>query len=393
MDADSCFPIIDEPIVTFTQPTGNPAALPNVESRLRIAATAAGGGTVTYAWSVVAGEGGSTGTVTFGNANVADTTALFSEPGTYTLRCTATNEAVSRFADLEVLVAPATSIELQEDLGGYSHRASYLMGNSTAWNHGADPQMRVGRNSSAAQRAVLGFPLDSLPAGSVIRSAKLDVWTDATTGVGTLGTLELRKITRSFVEGSGDGSASTHGAGSGVTWAVPWTTAGGDYESSVLGSVAGFDATVPSVQKTFVSTLGLVAATQTALNADAALEMILLSPSTEANTVTNNFTNLKSNDHADVAQRPRLTLEFTFNSLPVIDPGTVGDAGVSFPLALNGLVTFATSSTWSFVSGPGTATFANAASPRTSVVFSATGSYVLRLTAANALVKLRVISQ
>lgn len=384
------FPVIDEPIVSFTQPTANPAALPNVESRLRIAATAAGGGTISYAWTVVAGEGGSTGTVTFGNANAADTTALFSEAGTYILRCTATNEAVSRYADLEVLVAPATSIELQEDLGGYSHRASYLMGNSTAWNHGADPQMRVGRNSSTAQRAVFGFPLDSLPAGSVIRSAKLDVWTDATSGVGTVGTLELRKLTRSFVEGIGNGSASSNGAGSGVTWlnsnaSSPWTTAGGDYETSILSTVAGFDSTVSSAQKTFVSTLGLVSAAQAALDADSALELILLSPSTEANTSGNNYTNLKSNDHADSAQRPRLTLEFTFNSLPTIEVGTVSDAGVSFPLALNGVVTFATSSTWSLISGPGTATFANAASPTTSVVFSVAGSYVLRLTATNAL--------
>ncbi|MFZ4765575.1 MAG: beta strand repeat-containing protein, partial [Roseimicrobium sp.] len=384
------FPIIDEPIVTFTQPTVNPAALPNVESRLRIAATASGGGTISYAWSVVAGEGGSTGSVTFGNANAADTTATFSEPGSYTLRCTATNEAVSRYADLIVLVAPATTLVLQEDLDGYSHRASYLMGNSTAWNHGTDPQMRVGRNSSAGQRAVLGFPLDGLPAGSVIRSAKLDVWTDATTGVGTVSALELRKLTRSFVEGTGDGSASTNGAGSGVTWAnyngtTAWTTAGGDYAASVLSSVIGFDATVPSVQKTFVSTLPLVAAAQAALDADSALELMLLSPSTEANTTANNYTNLKSNDHADAAQRPRLTLDFTFNSLPTIDPGSVSDAGVGFPLSLNGVVTFATSSTWSFVSGPGTATFANAASPATSVIFSATGNYVLRLTATNAL--------
>ncbi len=384
------FPIIDEPIVTFTQPTVNPAALPNVESRLRIAATAAGGGTTSFVWSLVPDPNGGTGTVTFANANAADTTATFSDPGTYTLRCTATNEAVSRHADLVVLVEPPTTAVLQEDLDGYSHRASYLMGNSTAWNHGADPQMRVGRSSSAGQRAVLGFPLDTLPAGTVIRSAKLDVWTDSTSGVGTVSALELRKLTRSFVEGTGDGSASTSGAGSGVTWAnynsiTAWTTAGGDYAATVLSSVAGYDATLPSTQKTFASALGLVAAAQAALDTAVPLELIVLSPSTEADTAANNYSNLKSNDHADAAQRPRLTLDFTFNSLPVIDPGSVGTAGVSFPLALNGVVTFATSSVWSLVSGPGTATFANAASPTTSVTFSASGSYVLRLTSTNAL--------
>ncbi|MGB8168532.1 MAG: autotransporter-associated beta strand repeat-containing protein, partial [Chthoniobacteraceae bacterium] len=384
------FPIINEPIVTFTQPAVNPAALPNLESRLRIAATASGGGTISYAWSVVAGEGGSTGTVTFGNANAADTTALFSDPGTYTLRCTATNEAVSRYADLVVLVEPSTTAVLQEDLNGYSHRASYLMGNSTAWNHGADPQLRVGRNGNAGQRAVLGFPLYGLPAGSVIRSATLDVWTDNTSGVGTVGALELHQLARSFFEGTGDGSASTNGVGSGVTWTnynatTPWSTAGGDYAASVLSSVASYDATLPSTQKTFASTGSLLAAAQAALDTNTPLELIVLSPSTEANIAANNYTNLKSNDHADATQRPRLTLDFTFNSLPVIDPGTVGTAGVAFPLPLNGVVTFATSSMWTLVSGPATATIANAASATTSVTFSASGSYVLRLTATNAL--------
>ncbi|MGB8166970.1 MAG: autotransporter-associated beta strand repeat-containing protein, partial [Chthoniobacteraceae bacterium] len=179
------FPIIDEPIVTITQPTANPAALPNAESRLRITATAAGGGTTSYVWSVVPGDDGFVaGTVTFGNASAADTVATFSDPGSYTLRCTATNEAVSRSRDLIVDVAP-----------------------------------------------------------------------------------------------------------------------------SVVGA----------------------------------------------------------------------------NALPTIDPGSNTDAGLSFPLYLNGVVSSATSTGWSPVSGPGSATFANAASPSTSVSFSAVGNYVLRLTATNAI--------
>ena len=40
---------------------------------------------------------------------------------------------------------------------------------------------------------------------------------------------------------------------------------------------------------------------------------------------------------------------------------------------------------WSRVSGPGTATFANAASPATTATFSQDGTYVLRLTASDTL--------
>ena len=382
------FPIIDEPIVTITQPSTGTASLPSVGQRLRVAATASGGGTISYVWSLVLDETGSSGSVTFANANSADTTAIFSEAGSYQLRCTATNEAVSRYAEVVVVVEPPTQIVLQEDLDGYTHAASYLMGHSTAWNHGADPQMRVGRNSNAAQRAVLAFDLGVLPAGSIIQSATLDVWTDASTGIGTVAALELRRLTRGFVEGTGDGSASTNGVGSGVTWlnydaTNAWSTPGGSYDATALSSVAGYDAALPSVQRSFTSTQAFLSATQAALDADAPLNLILLSPSTEAAS-TNAHTNLKSNDHADAAQRPRLTLGYSFNALPLVQISPVSDAGAGFPLTLNASVSQAASSAWSLVSGPGTATFANAASPATSVTFSATGSYVLRLSATNA---------
>lgn len=101
------FPIIDEPLVTFLQPLANPVVLPNPESTLRIAATAAGGGSITYAWSTVSVEEGGNGTVTFGNPSAADTTVNISDAGRYILRCTATNSAVSRSADLTIDVGPA----------------------------------------------------------------------------------------------------------------------------------------------------------------------------------------------------------------------------------------------------------------------------------------------
>jgi autotransporter-associated beta strand protein len=94
------FPIIDEPLVTFIQPTANPTVLPNAESTLRLVASAAGAGPVTYAWTTVSEEEGGQGTVTFGNPAAADTTVSISEGGRYVLRCTATNSAVSRSADL-----------------------------------------------------------------------------------------------------------------------------------------------------------------------------------------------------------------------------------------------------------------------------------------------------
>jgi len=80
--------------------------LPNAESTLRIVATAAGAGPVTYAWSTVSEQEGGQGTVTFGNPAAADTTVSISDTGRYVLRCTATNAAVSRSADLIIDIGP-----------------------------------------------------------------------------------------------------------------------------------------------------------------------------------------------------------------------------------------------------------------------------------------------
>ena len=57
-------------------------------------------GAVTYAWSKFSGPG----TVTFGTATAATTTATFSTAGVYTLRLTANDGALSGFDDLVVTV-------------------------------------------------------------------------------------------------------------------------------------------------------------------------------------------------------------------------------------------------------------------------------------------------
>jgi hypothetical protein len=56
---------------------------------------------------------------------------------------------------------------------------------------------------------------------------------------------------------------------------------------------------------------------------------------------------------------------------------------VSQPAPLTGTATGATTSTWSLVSGLGTATFAASNNPATSVTFNQPGSYLLRITASN----------
>ncbi|WP_341403488.1 PKD domain-containing protein [Luteolibacter soli] len=77
---------------------------------------------------------------------------------------------------------------------------------------------------------------------------------------------------------------------------------------------------------------------------------------------------------------------------PTLDRAPVVDAGIDLRVSnlaasLNGLVSDDTTdvkSAWSQVSGPGTATFADASSPDTTVTFSVAGIYTLKLTATDA---------
>ncbi len=78
------------------------------------------------------------------------------------------------------------------------------------------------------------------------------------------------------------------------------------------------------------------------------------------------------------------------NDAPQVSPGTAPEAASGTAVLLGGSTTddarptgSALDTTWSLVSGPGTATFANPKSAATSVTFSAGGSYLLRLTASD----------
>jgi hypothetical protein len=77
--------------------------------------------TVTSTWSKISGPG----TVTFGDSSLVDTTATFSEPGTYVLRLTADDSELSDFDEVTIIVdscgllyivASASSLSSEESL-------------------------------------------------------------------------------------------------------------------------------------------------------------------------------------------------------------------------------------------------------------------------------------
>ncbi len=112
-------------------------------------------GTVTTTWSKVSGPG----TVTFGNANAVDTTAAFSAAGTYVLRLTANDSALSNSDDVTITVngsgGGGTTARYRINAGGGSYTDSL----GQVWS--ADQGFNTGSTSSTTA-AIAGTVEDTL---------------------------------------------------------------------------------------------------------------------------------------------------------------------------------------------------------------------------------------
>jgi hypothetical protein len=81
------------------------------------------------------------------------------------------------------------------------------------------------------------------------------------------------------------------------------------------------------------------------------------------------------------------TVAISVNSVPVASAGPNQTVSQGAAVSLNGSVTYTSvpgatlSTVWQVANGPGTVTFGNSASPQTTAIFSAAGTYYLRLVA------------
>ena len=351
------------PAVVITSPSAAAVSLADTSDALRVAAsTSPATGPLAFQWSKISGPGA----VTFANAAAADTTALFSAPGVYQIQCAATlgtaPDTTTGSAHLTVSVGLPSTYTFRQGESGYSHTVTIIRADNTAWNSGARDQVLVGK-TSYNMRTVFSFDLSAIPATFEVASAQLDLWTSSTAGSGTVGALELRPLLGTPVEGTGDGITASNGAGTGATWASRtgastqgnlWTTAGGDFSSTVLSTVPGFNATATGVQKSFASTADFVASVDAALVTGQPLNLMLFSPLTEAGPVTQ-FARLASDDASNLAQRPRLTVSLVSNNLPDVAAGTAPQATLGLAASLTGSAANAGSVLWTKLSGPGEA--------------------------------------
>ncbi len=119
-----------------------------------------------------------------------------------------------------------------------NNRDAQIFDANPTFNYGVFDGLNIRKtNTATVLRSLLDFTLPSDPGNTNILKITL-VLTKQTT-LGATGNVEVHALTRSFVEGSGSGSAT----GDGATWNTyngsnNWTSAGGDFSGTIINTVA-----------------------------------------------------------------------------------------------------------------------------------------------------------
>ncbi len=327
---------------------------------------------VTTTWTRVSGPG----TVTFGNAAAADTTASFSVAGTYVLRLTASDSVLNAADEITVTVNPANQAPVV--------------------NAGADQTITLPA-AATLDATVTDDGLPNPPAtvtttwtqvsgpGTVTFGNAAAV--DTTASFSVAGTYVLRLTASDSVLSAFDEIAITVNAAN----QAPSVNAGAD-QTITLPAVATLDATVtddglPNPPAAVTTTWTQVSGPGTVTFGNAAVVDTTATFSVAGTYVlrlTASDSALGAFDEITITVRPA-------NLAPVVNAGpdqtvtlpavatldaTVTDDGLPNPPAM-------VTTLWSMVSGPGAVNFANATAVDTTATFTVAGTYVLRLTASD----------
>lgn len=325
------------------------------------------GSSLTVTWSKLSGPGA----VTFANANAAATTASFTIAGTYVLRLTASDTQLTSTSDVTVTVNPedhAPAVNAGPDVTVAMPNAAALAGTATddglpsgasltsTWTVVSGPGTITFADSHAATTtatfAASGTYVLRLTASDTQLSASDEVTVTVdprnvapTVNAGADQSIELPSAV------SLGGSATDDGYPRGSTLTYSW--------SLVAGPAA----------VSFASANAL--ATTASFSALGAYTLRLTVSDTEFTAADDVVINVYPQNHAPTASAGA---DKTVSVAPV---ATLDGSAAADGYPHGGTLT----STWSFVSGPGNVTFANASQPSTNVSFSAPGVYTLHLTA------------
>ncbi len=358
------------------------------------------GAAVTATWSVTSGPG----TVTFANANSPATTATFSTLGTYVLRLTASDTALTSYGQCTVVVQVSHAERILIDVGDPS------TGSGTGWNNftvlphwWASPGTLGDGSDNYLQELAAGAMVDSTGAllpGVAFGVANLD---DVRTNSGT---------TKVYTE---DGLTYPLTATEDIAQTVDATQ--GDINGPTTGAegkiiISGLSGSAYNVRLLSSRDNGGTRLGYFRINGGAIQSVdsgnapaILTFPNCVPATITCGSTNLSNAIEVEFWGAVGGTVDLNLIDMAAVvtvppnTPPTVTASAV-YPkvmipngLALNGTVSddglpnppAACTAAWSVVSGPGAVTFANATAVSTMATFSSAGTYVLQLTANDSL--------
>jgi RHS repeat-associated protein len=237
-----------------------------------------------------------------------DTTAAAGQAFTYVVvaNSTASNKVtVTLPAD-----GQATKLLQPGPSDGQDTSIYYTAGSTNCGNYGADPGFGVGSGSLGISRGLLRFALNDIPASATVTSATLSLWQQY--GASNALTLEAHRVTRSWIEGAGSNMNVLCGSGS--TWydaapGVTWTGEGGDYDSTVVASLAK-----PAGQSNSWDNLSIASLVQQWVGGSAPNLGVLLKMSSEPLSNGNGVTYDSSDFTAGPSLRPKLALTYTDGS-------------------------------------------------------------------------------
>ncbi len=310
-------------------------------------------------WTKVSGLG----SVTFTDPNAVDTTATFSAAGTYTLRLSATDGSLGAFDDVTVSVTGPGGESGFEAMVSMSTDDAEEEASGAVDLNSSDLELTFdGSNQTVGIR----FGAIPIPNGATILAASIQFTVDETPSDPTALVIQGESIDSAATFTSVDFSISSRPRTSAsVPWnPAPWPTTG----------AAGPDQQTPdlsTIVQEIVSRPGWAAGNSLAF------------------IITGTGERVAESWDGDTSAAPKLSVLYTTTTPPTVDAGPDQTVEIGTGAVLDGTVTDdglpdppgAVTSTWSQTSGPGTTTFADPSAVDTTATFSATGTYVLRLTA------------
>jgi fibro-slime domain-containing protein/RHS repeat-associated protein len=328
------------------------------------------GSTLTVNWSVVSGPGN----VTFADANVATTTASFSAPGSYILKLTANDTEFTVEDQLTITVYP----ENQPPTANAGEDQTIRLPNPASL-HGivTDDGFPHGSTLTATWSQVSG------PAAVTFANASA---ADTTATFTTPGTYVLRLTANDSRFTANDDVTITvlpaneaPVVNAGIDRTAAWPGGGLDLQGTVT------DDGLPN-GSILTATWSIVTAPGTVTFADShsvGTSVTFGAPGTYVLRLTATDSEFSASDDVTISLSQ-------FNQAPIVNAGPDQLITVPACAALSGSATddgLPTGSTlsyrWVKVNGPGTVAFADASAAVTSACFSASGVYVLRLTASD----------